>query len=87
MKNGRVAPAAAVVLVIVATALILWQFVFKRDDSMRFSTTDLPAAMKTTTPPAQVSGIIPRRSPGAAAEEFIGSAARPGATKGPPGRR
>lgn len=88
MNGGRISPAVAVALLIAAIALVFWQFVFRRDDSMNFSTKDLPAEMKTSTPPASVSGVIPRRSPTGSATDFTGGATRVGGeVKGPPGRR
>jgi hypothetical protein len=88
MNKGRVQPLAAVVLLVVAAALALWQFVFKRDSSMDFSTRDLPSGMTTKAPPSAISGVIPRRSPSGSATDFTGGAHVGGAEqKGPPGRR
>jgi hypothetical protein len=87
MKSDKAMPRVAIGLILIAVALALWQFVFKKDDSMNFSTKDLPASMTTTTPPSQVTGVIPRRSPGGNASEFTGGAGGTGEAKGPPGRR
>ena len=81
MKERRIPPAVAIGLVAAAILLVLWQFVLRRDNSTSgFSAADLPAAMKTDTPPATISGPIPRRSPADNPEDFRVS-------KGPPGRR
>jgi hypothetical protein len=88
MNKGRVPTVAAAVLLVVAAALVLWQFVFKRDSSMDFSTRDLPSNMTTKEPPRAISGVIPRRSPSGSPTDFTGGAPVGGPEqKGPPGRR
>ncbi|HLV79271.1 MAG TPA: hypothetical protein VKT32_03285 [Chthonomonadaceae bacterium] len=89
MHSERISRPVAAALIVIAILLALWQFVFRRGNSMSFSSKDLPASMKTTTPPAQISGVIPRRSPHGSANEFTGGVVRtvPGEKKGPPDRQ
>ncbi|HZP80077.1 MAG TPA: hypothetical protein VFB21_00440 [Chthonomonadaceae bacterium] len=64
MKGGRVSPAVAVALIVVAVVLVLWQFVFRSNRAVSGpSASDLPASMKVdpNAPPLQISGPIPHR--------------------------
>ncbi|HZT41575.1 MAG TPA: hypothetical protein VFA07_05280 [Chthonomonadaceae bacterium] len=88
MNSDRISRPLAYALIAVAVVLALWQLVFRRDNSMSFSTKDLPASMKTTTPPSQVSGVIPRRSPHGSTQDFTGGVRTvTGQRKGPPDRQ
>jgi hypothetical protein len=59
MKGSRISPGVAIVLMVIAIALVLWQFVFRSGSaSSGFSTKDLPAGMKAdpNAPPPAVGG-------------------------------